>query len=352
MKGKRLAALGCAVAWLASAGAAARSFDVQELPADPVALTYRETKEIEKIEKQLQARAEEKAREEAKQVKRARPAPNSVEAIREAFEARAMENAGVDMSARMALYTMPDERRVDAEFATKGDKPLAWSSDHQRLLFLSERLGSAQLFEWNRQSDATIPLTNETDTVLDGCYGPKGELAFAVGEPLVQGAQGASGGVRLRVRVPGGEVRTVTPGPLDTACTWSPTEPLLVYQSRGKSGIDEIVAVNPLAPGAPRYLANGRSPVFTPDGKWVVYSSRTNKGWKIFKVRTDGGGKQSVGAGTMQEVEPSLSRDGKWLLFTGYFEGKPYETDLMIRPFAGGKERKLDIDDKPHRTTW
>jgi Tol biopolymer transport system component len=92
--------------------------------------------------------------------------------------------------------------------------------------------------------------------------------------------------------------------------------------------------------------------VFTPDGKWIVYSSRTNKGWKIFKVRPDGGGKGALGAGAMQEAEPAVSRDGKWLLFTGYYEGKPFETDLMVRPFAGGKERKLDFDDKPHRTTW
>jgi hypothetical protein len=342
-----------AVAWVALASAAfARSFRPEDLPADPVALTYRETEEIEKVEKQLQARAEEKAREEARQVRRARPAPNSVEAIREAFSDRAMENAGIDLQARMAIYTIPDERTVDAEFATKGDKPLGWSADHQRLLFLSERQGASQLYEWNRQTDATIPLTNEADPVLDGCYGPKGELAFAVGGQLQQGPQGPTGGVQLRVRIPGGDVRVATPGPFDTACAWSPSEPLLVYQARGKSGTDEILAVNPFAPGAPRFIANGRSPVFTPDGKWIVYSSRTNKGWKIFKVRPDGGGKGVLGAGAMQEVEPAVSRDGKWLLFTGYYEGKPFETDLMVRPFAGGKERKLDFDDKPHRTTW
>jgi hypothetical protein len=338
-----LAALGCA---------GGGSFHVETLPADPIALTHRKTDDIEKVQKQLDARAQERARERAKEVQRARPAPNSVEAIREAFEARAMENAGIDMMSRMALHTLPDERTVDADFAAKGDRPLGWSLDHQRLLFLSERAGDAQLFEWNRQTDAVTQLTHGEDTVLDGCYGPRGEVAWAAGTPLEAAPGGTSGGMRIFVRVPGGAPEAVTPGPLDSAPAWSPTESLLVYQARGRSGLDEIVAIDPASPGAPRYLANGRSPAFTPDGKWIVYSARTAKGWKIFRVRPDGSGKQYIAGGAMQEAEPSVSRDGKWVLFTGYYEGKPYETDLMIRPFAGGKDRKLDFDDKPHRTTW
>jgi hypothetical protein len=333
-------------------GGGGGSFRVESLPPDPIALTYRKTDDIEKVEKQVQARQEERAREKAKEVQRARPAPSSVEAIREQFELRALENAGIDLMARLALHTLPDERTVDADFAAKGDRPVAWSADHQRLLFISERGGEAQLFEWNRQTDAVTQLTHGEDTVLDGCYGPRGEVAWAAGTPLEAGPAGASGGMRIFVRAPGAAPKAVTPGPLDTAPTWSPVASLLVYQQRGKSGLDEIVAIDPAAPAAPRFIANGRSPVFTPDGKWIVYSARTQKGWKIFRVRPDGSGKQYIAGGSMQEVEPALSRDGKWVLFTGYYEGKPHETDLMIRPFGGGKDRKLDFDDKPHRTTW
>lgn len=347
---KRLLACGLALAGVACA--TGDSFRVQSLPADPIALTYRKSDEIEKVEKQVTAREEERAKEKAKQVQRARPAPNSVEAVRDVFEARAMEAAGIDLSARMALHTLPDERTVDADFAAKGDKPAAWSSDHQRLLFLSERAGVAQLFEWNRQTDAVTQLTHGDDTVLDGCFGPRGALAWAAGTPLEQTPQGAVGGMRIFVRVPGGQPRAVSPGPLDTAPAWSPTDALLVYQQQGKSGLDEIVAIDPAAPGPPRYLANGRTPVFTPDGKWIVYSAKTPKGWKIFRVRPDGSAKQYIQGGAMQEVEPAISPDGKWLLFTGYYEGKPHETDLMIRPFAGGKDRKLKFEQKPHRTTW
>ena len=256
------------------------------------------------------------------------------------------------MSSRMALHTLPDERTLDADFATKGDRPVAWSADHQRLLFLSERAGDPQLFEWNRQTDAVTQLTHGDDTVLDGCYGANGELVWVAGTPLAPAPGGTAGGMRIFVRAPRAQPRALTPGPLDTAPAWSPSESLLAYQQRGKSGLDEIVVLDPAAPGTPRYLANGRNPTFTPDGKWIVYSARTPKGWKIFRVRPDGSGKQYIQGGAMQEVEPSVSRDGKWVLFTGYFEGKPHETDLMIRPFAGGKDRKLDFEDKPHRTTW
>lgn len=335
-----------------TAGAGGGSFRPEAMPADPVALTYRKTDEIEKVQKQLEARAQEMAREKAREVQRARPAPGSIESIRETFEARATENAGIDLLSHMALYSIPDERTIPADFAAKGDKPVAWSADHQRLLILSDRAGESQLFEWNRQSDAVTQLTRGENPVLDGCYGPKGEIAWVLGTPLEQTPQGIAGGMRVFVRMPGEEPRAVTPGPLDTAPAWSPIEPLLVYQARGKSGVDEIVALNPHAPGTPRYLANGRTPVFTPDGKWVVYSARTGKGWKVFRVRPDGSGKQYIPGGAMQEVEPAVSRDGKWVLFTGYYEGNVHETDLMVRPFSGGKDRKLDFDDKPHRTTW
>jgi Tol biopolymer transport system component len=349
---KRLASLMAAIAVGCAGGGTGGAFHVESLPADPVALTHRKTDEIEKVQKQIEARMQERARDKAKEVQRARPAPGSIEAIRDAFELRAMENAGIDLSARMALHTLPDERTVEAEFAAKGDRPAAWSGDHQRLLFLSERTGNAQLFEWSRQTDAVTQLTHGEDTVLDGCYGPGGAIAWSAGTPLQPAPGGTSGGMRIFVRLPGGAPRAVTPGPMDSAPAWSPTESLLVYQARGKSGADELVAIDPAAPAAPRFLANGRSPVFTPDGKWIVYSALTAKGWKIFRVRPDGSGKQYIAGGAMQEVEPSISRDGKWVLFTGYYEGKPYETDLMIRPFAGGKDRKLDFDDKPHRTTW
>jgi hypothetical protein len=353
MKRFWLGAMSAAALACGGTGSVGRSFDVATLPPDPIALTHRKTDEIEKVQKQLDGRAQERAREKAKEVKRARPAPNSIEAVREEFELRAMENAGIDMSARLALHTLPDERTVDAEFAAKGDRPAGWSLDHQRLLFLSERAGTAQLFEWNRQTDAVTQLTHGDDTVLDGAFGPKGEIAWAAGTPLAAlPSGGTTGGIRIFVRIPGGAPQPVTPGPLDVAPAWSPTDSLLAYQSRGRSGLDEIVAVDPAAPGPPRYLANGRSPVFTPDGKWIVYSARTAKGWKIFKVRPDGSGKQYIVGGSMQEVEPSVSRDGKWVLFTGYYDGKPYETSLMLRPFAGGKDRKLDFDEKPHRTTW
>jgi hypothetical protein len=349
---KRIVWVVCVALGCASGGGS--SFTPAQLPPDPIALVYRKGDDVEKVQKQLDARRQRMAEEKRGEVQRARPAPGSIEAIRESLDLRAEENASIDLLTRMALYFPQEERTVDADFGAKGDRPLAWSADHQRLLFASERTGQTQLFEWNRQTDAAPQLTTGEDPVLDGCYGPNGEVAYSLGGRLQETPSGVVGGMRIWVRRPGeSDPRPVTPGPIDVAPAWSPSEPLLVYQARGKAGIEEIVAVNPLEPGTPRYLANGRSPVFTPDGKWIVYSSRTNKGWKLARVRADGSGRQVIaGTAQMQEVEPAISRDGKWIVYTGYYEGKPGETDLMVRPFGGGKDRKLDFDDKPHRTTW
>ncbi len=339
---------------LACASGGGDSFRVDDLPSAPMALSYRTSEEVEKVQKQLDARKQHEAEEKAKEVQRARPAIGSAAAIREAFHARAEEMAAIDLMARLALYTAPTAEVVDAEFAAKSDRPLAWSLDHQRLLFLSERGGETQLVEWNRQSDALLQITSGDLPVLDGCYGPKGELAFSLGTHLEDTPQGVTGGIRIFARLPGGgEPQPITPGPLDVAPTWSPTQPLLVYQQRASDGLEDIVSVNPYEPGPPHRLARGRSPVFSVDGAWVLYSSRSSKGWKIFRMRPDGSGRQPLVGSGMQEVEPAVSPDGRFFAFVGYYPGKESDTELYVMPINGGNRvRKLKFDDKPNRITW
>jgi hypothetical protein len=348
---KRWSALGLLLP-LACASGGGGTFQVADLPVAPMALSYRTSEEVEKVQKQLDARRQQQAQDKAKEIQRARPAINSVEAIREAFKARAEEAGGIDLMARLALYTASTAEVQDAEFAAKGDRPLAWSLDHQRLLFLAERGAETQLVEWNRQTDALLQITSGEDPVLGGCYGPKGEIAYSLGTHLENTPQGAAGGIRIFARIPGEEPKPVTPGPMDVEPAWSPKEPLLVYQQRASDGLEDIVSVNPFAPGPPHRLARGRSPVFTPDGAWVIYSSRSSKGWKLFRMRPDGSGRVPVVDGPTQEVEPAVSPDGRFIAFIGYFPGKEHDTELYVLPANGGKLRKLKFDDKPHRVTW
>ena len=67
---------------------------------------------------------------------------------------------------------------------------------------------------------------------------------------------------------------------------------------------------------APRIVARGTDPVFTPDGAWIVYSAIGAKGNRLFRVRPDGVGPHADrrGQGPMR-THPAVSPDGAYVAY-------------------------------------
>lgn len=114
-------------------------------------------------------------------------------------------------------------------------------------------------------------------------------------------------------------------------------------------------ATQPATP--PRFLARGSDPVFAPNGQWIVYtgpsmdekpSSKTTE-TKIWRIRPDGSGRTQIGQGRASEREPTVSPDGKFIVYTVEEEDR---LRLYIKRFDGSGERVLFSDGDGWLPVW
>ena len=107
------------------------------------------------------------------------------------------------------------------------------------------------------------------------------------------------------------------PGGLDPSL--SPDGSSIVYflPELGPNGDLWIVAASG---GRPRQLTHDLTeadgPIWTKDGRFIIFSSMRGGSRTLWRVRAEGGMPEPVTAGAGEDVEPALSRDGHTLLYT------------------------------------
>jgi serine/threonine protein kinase len=76
----------------------------------------------------------------------------------------------------------------------------------------------------------------------------------------------------------------------------------------------------PSAGGIPRRLTNdateGSSPIWTPDGRFIIYSSLRGGSRTLWRVPLAGGAPETLTVGAGDDLEPVLSRDARTLIYT------------------------------------
>jgi dipeptidyl aminopeptidase/acylaminoacyl peptidase len=307
------------------------SFELADLPSEPLALVSRTREESER-RAEILARAGEA------------PAPwGPGEALVRLEDVgdllgmgRSEEEKRADFLGRMAFL---DARSREAErlaFAPRGARPLDWSRDHQLLLYLAPAGETHhQVFEYDRRSEEVRPIARGSHTYRGASYGPGGRLALARFDPR----EGDAARSRIFVTEPGGvSPRPVTKGPVDTWPVWSPDGNVLIYSSVDEAGRAVIRAIDPLKGGESRLVARGVEPAFFPEGDWVVYSARRRGRWTIWRARPDGSGKHPIGSSAHDERDPTVSPDGRFIVYVAEENG--YQR-LMVRPLDGSGDRPL-----------
>jgi len=192
-------------------------------------------------------------------------------------------------------------------------RPAAWSPDRRLLLVSGSWRDRRQLFAWERETGRVEIATAGPAHHVNGCYAD-GDRLVAVevaNESLVRAPS------RLMASAPGGgPLYALGPEAFHFAIACSPTEPRIAFvridPAEGRPRL-YVQAIDPL--GEPREVATGASPVFTPDGQWVVYVGITTKGQRLYRVRTDGAGRTPLGAGTTEENHPAVSPDGRYVAY-------------------------------------
>lgn len=307
-----------------------------EIPPDPIAIQYRNPEQARRRAESLLERGEEEA---------VRDGPPALEDIT-GYLGRllgAREGEDPDWAARLALLD-PRSGTVElVDAAVRGAIPLDWSADHQRLLFSQAGSERFQLMELDLTSRSVRPITHGPDAHPRGCYGPDGRIVYLAVDPQRTA-------IRILLTAPaGGDPVQLSRTQVAHSPACAPDGSAVAYVTALPGGAERIVTHVPVLDGAPRAIAPGRSPTFTPDGEWIVYSAPVRGEWKLWRIRPDGTGRAPIGRGAFNELRPAISPDGELVAYVIEAGVRPW---LYLRRFDGSGDRILFSDGDADNPVW
>jgi Tol biopolymer transport system component len=325
-----------------------------ELPAQPIAISYRTPEE---------------ARARADALRRAEPESPAVGAegptwVGSKAYLRADASAVERMLAnafgredrsemhlgRLALLDARSGEVTFVEGALRGAVPQAWTRDRSALLFAQPTTpggDDVQIFEWNVAAHTVRRVTVGPPIHSQACYGPDARIAVAAVEVASNGAATS----RIAISGPGGRApwTDLSAGPADHTPTCSPDGSAVAFARLYGSGRSEIWLA-PAPFGAPaRRLAPGRDPRFAQHGSWIVYAVPSGRSSRLFRIRADGSGRAPIGPGGRDEVWPSASPDGK---LVAYVASEESSRRVLVRRFDGSGDRLLLATGDGEHPVW
>src|SRR5262249_43631761 len=121
---------------------------------------------------------------------------------------------------------------------------------------------------------------------------------------------------------------------------WTP-DGRLVYASQASGNVDVWIST---ADGKQqkqltRDTATDRTPVVTPDGRYIVFASERAGGSHIWRMNADGGGIKQLTRGKGDSY-PNLSPDGRWVVYSSWSGGEPALWKVSI---DGGEPAQLTL---------
>jgi TolB protein len=180
------------------------------------------------------------------------------------------------------------QRKAVAEFRGSNSAP-AWSPDGNRLAVTLTRDGGSQIYMISAQGGESQRLTQSSGIDTEPMFSPDGQSIYFTsdrgGAPQIY-RMPAAGGAATRVTF--GSNYNVTP-------RISPDGQQLAYVTRRDGRF--FVAIRDLAGGEETLLTDTgqeESPSFSPNGRWLMYSTRARGGDTLMIVTTDGRFRQAL----------------------------------------------------------
>lgn len=120
----------------------------------------------------------------------------------------------------------------------------------------------------------------------------------------------------------------------------SPDGKLLAFSYQGD--IWSVPATGGRAERLTTHLARDLQPIFTPDGKSIVFASNRYGNFDLFVMPAEGGSARRLTYNSASEFPSSVSPDGKWVIYYGSAYGS---SDIYKVPLAGGEPLRLTWDE-------
>lgn len=151
----------------------------------------------------------------------------------------------------------------------------------------------------------------------------------------------------------GGRPRALTSGPsTEKNPVWSPDGRTLLYTSNRTGSVD-VWGVRPDGSSRRRLTSaddDDREPAWSPDGRGIVYSSYRHTDFNLWSMLPDGSRKQRLTTDRSNDVEPQLSPDGRTIVYVRTCSAAETcwpaakddgEGELYSAPTFGGRQRRI-----------
>src|SRR5262245_33627021 len=106
-----------------------------------------------------------------------------------------------------------------------------------------------------------------------------------------------------------------------------------------------VEAIGGVARPVTLHEAHDINPVFSPDGRWLAFSSNRHGSYDVFVVPASGGRPRRLTFDSAPDMVCGWSPDSKEVLFATQRAGFPPAYELYTVPAAGGAERRLGLAD-------
>lgn len=177
----------------------------------------------------------------------------------------------------------------------------AWSPDGQEIALTLSKDGNSEIYAISRDGKIIKRLTHSSAIEVSPAWSPDGkQLAFVsdrLGKPqiFIMNADGTN------VR------RLTTNGAYNVSPRWSPRGDQIAY-CRQEGGF-QIYTISPDGSNDTRLTTQGSNehPRWSPDGRFIVFSSTRDGGHAIYLMRADGSGQTRISQGKHDDTHPTWS---------------------------------------------
>ena len=222
-----------------------------------------------------------------------------------------------------------------------------WSLDGTRIAYVSNRTGQAHVWVMDADGSNQQQLTQDSNGGLAPRWSNDGTKIVYTrsGSLYVMNADGSDAQVVMEAE----QEKTAAPCRAGAfAGGWSPDDEVITYYSASVTRqIGQVCTIKAGGAEPVVIVADPESydvePVFSPDGKSIVYRAIIDGQHDIWVVDLDTGDKTNLTDDPDLDIEPDWSPDGEWISFGALRRGEPH-FDLFIMRRDGTDVRRLTDD--------
>ena len=190
------------------------------------------------------------------------------------------------------LMQIADQKQIQITNDTSNNNFPDWSPDNNLIAYVSDKHGNEDIYLLNRKTNELKRITDNAGRDIHPYFSPDGKYI------LFNSTRGNNSFDIYKYEIETGNTIRITDTREDETCArYSPDMKRIVYLKNGIN-TDDIYILN---------ISNNVSdnltktpynldgwPMWSPDGKWIYYSSFINGTYNIYRIRSDGTGREQL----------------------------------------------------------